>query len=88
MKFRLSEGNGLCYYCLGVADDGYPRGLLPEELQQSIDGVFQMAELLHAKAEIKWRFLGGYDRHCAVVKVVRQLTERLIAPGIRIGGFC
>lgn len=86
MKFRLSEGNGECFYCVGVADDGYPRGLLPDELQQSVDGVFQMAELLHAHAEIQWQFTGGYGRECVVIRIRRSLHERLEAADIRIGG--
>lgn len=86
MKFRLSEGNGKCYYVIGVSDDGYPRGLLSDELNQSIDGIFQMAEILQANAEIQQRFVGGYGRECAVVKVIQSLHENLESIGIRIGG--
>lgn len=92
MKFRLSEGNGECYYCLGVADDGYPRGLPAEELEESIEGVFKMAELLHAKAEIKWRFHGGFGQECVVIKITRSLNDQLDIIDLRLGGhsdrFC
>lgn len=43
MKFRLSEGSGECFYYLGVEDDGYPRGLEPQELQDSIAVIHHMA---------------------------------------------
>lgn len=46
MKFRLSEGSGECFYYLGVEDDGYPRGLEPQELQDSIAVIHRMAKSL------------------------------------------
>lgn len=27
MRFRLEEGHGVCFYKIGVDDNGYPRGL-------------------------------------------------------------
>jgi len=32
MKFRLQEGNGLCFYKIGVQDDGTPVGINKEEM--------------------------------------------------------
>lgn len=46
MKFRLSEGGGECFYYLGVEDDGYPRGLQHEELQESMAIIHRMAASL------------------------------------------
>lgn len=43
MKFRLSEGSGECFYYLGVEDDGYPRGLESQELQDSVAVIHRMA---------------------------------------------
>jgi GTPase len=43
MKFRLSEGSGECFYYLGVEDDGYPRGLDTQALQESMAVIHRMA---------------------------------------------
>ena len=43
MKYRLAEGEGECFYYLGVEDDGYPKGLEPHELQMSISTLNVMA---------------------------------------------
>jgi GTPase len=46
MKFRLSEGSGECFYYLGVEDDGYPRGLEDDELQDTMAVLHHMAQSL------------------------------------------
>ena len=43
MKYRLAEGSGECFYYLGVEDDGYPRGLEPQDLQVSVSTLNIMA---------------------------------------------
>ncbi len=45
MKFRLSEGNGECFYYIGVEDNGYPKGLDPPELDASIATLHTMAQV-------------------------------------------
>lgn len=53
MKFRLSEGSGECFYYLGVEDDGYPRGLEPHELQDSIAIIHRMAVSLQVRVGLQ-----------------------------------
>ena len=35
MKFRIEEGNGECYYEIGVEDNGNPLGISKEELENA-----------------------------------------------------
>jgi GTPase len=51
MKFRLSEGSGECFYYLGVEDDGYPRGLDTQELQESMAVIHRMAVSLQVSLQ-------------------------------------
>ena len=37
MKFRIEEGNGECYYEIGVEDNGNPLGISKEELEISVN---------------------------------------------------
>ncbi|KAI3661035.1 hypothetical protein MP638_004070 [Amoeboaphelidium occidentale] len=49
MKWRLAEGNGECFYELGVADDGRLVGMTAEELEQSLKALRKMADLIQAE---------------------------------------
>eukprot|EP00198_Chlamydomonas_reinhardtii_P007126 XP_001696462.1 GTP binding protein [Chlamydomonas reinhardtii] len=48
LKYRLSEGNGECFYYIGVEDNGYPKGLEPADLDGSIATLQHMAASLGA----------------------------------------
>lgn len=52
MRFRLFEGNGEALYYLGVADDGNPRGISPNEMEQSISSLQKVAEIAGASIKL------------------------------------
>ena len=43
MKWRLEAGSGSASYFIGVEDEGFPRGLDPDELERSIATVRRLA---------------------------------------------
>jgi GTPase len=45
MNWRINEGNGICYYYIGICDNGYLyENLLQEEIDYSLDIIKLMAE--------------------------------------------
>lgn len=85
MQFRLSEGGGTCFYCIGVEDNGHPRGLEEMELKESLLTLEQMALQIGAEAKVMQMPPGTEDRQCAVVKVqMKAHTGCLGPPEIRI----
>lgn len=52
MKFRLREGNGECFYQIGVEDNGNPLGLSEEDLKASLETLFIMTSRICAKMHI------------------------------------
>lgn len=73
MKFRLSEGSGECFYYLGVEDDGYPRGLEHQELQDSIAVIHRMAVSLQVRT-----WLGSVQPASSVQRTVGGLRRVLL----------
>ncbi|KAF9584598.1 GTP binding protein [Lunasporangiospora selenospora] len=52
LKWRLSEGNGVAIYEIGVADDGSFVGLSPADMDVSLKTLHRMAEFLGADVAI------------------------------------
>lgn len=48
MKWRLNEGKGQAFYCLGVLDDGTCRGLNAEDMAETMHTLCQMASSVGA----------------------------------------
>jgi GTPase len=49
MGYRLNEGGGEAIYEIGYTDDGFPRGLSREKLDESINNLKNIASRLNAK---------------------------------------
>jgi len=77
MKFRLSEGHGQAFYQIGVEDDGTPRGISVEELDQSLRTLEEMARRLGAHVTVESREL-GYEGHVAKAMVRRMMQENVV----------
>ncbi|GAB4819226.1 hypothetical protein N2152v2_006272 [Parachlorella kessleri] len=77
LKWRLSEGGGECFYFIGVEDNGHPRGLPPQELQQSLAVLDAMAGEVGAAASLLRRPEVEGGRQCAVV-AVRQGCRKAV----------
>lgn len=52
MQFRLTEGNGECFYQIGVEDNGNPLGLSKDELEESIKVLYLITQKINAKMTI------------------------------------
>ena len=66
MKFRLQEGNGECFYEIGLKDNGFPEGITEEEFNETHNNLIKISEqcnasvkLLHKK-NYKNKFLGEF----------------------------
>jgi GTPase len=82
MKFRLSEGHGQAFYQIGVEDDGTPRGISEEELEQSLRSLEEMVRRLGAFMNVVSRVL-GYEGHVAKV-MVRLLQQENVVLEVRV----
>ena len=48
MKFRLAEGEGVCYYWIGLRDNGIPTGISYDEMEETLWNLYKMAGELGA----------------------------------------
>lgn len=72
MKYRLFEGGGEAIYVLGVSDDGTPRGLSPEEVEETLGTLQRVAEKVGAKIRVLERSEASGR---AVLRVLVRLTR-------------
>lgn len=88
MSFRVSEGNGQCFYEIGVADNGVQRGLEDGDFEASVETVQQMAKSLELECQMVCErvvSLPGQPRlRCAEIHVSRPSLSQ---PDLRIA-FC
>ena len=52
MKFRLTEGNGECFYEIGISDNGDPIGLPKEDLEESLKVLYLITQSNDAQMTI------------------------------------
>jgi GTPase len=52
MHFRLREGNGECFYQIGVEDNGNPLGLNEEDLKASLETLYIMTSRIGATMHV------------------------------------
>ena len=52
LNWRLAEGSGECLYCVGVEDNGHPKGLEAADLQGSLAVLRAMAAEVGAATEV------------------------------------
>lgn len=84
MKYRLAEGNGECFYFVGVEDDGYPRGLTQADLDTSLATLHAMAEEVHAATTLLRKAAGTRKRQCAIVRVHKLCVDDVSYTDLRI----
>ncbi|KAG2502058.1 hypothetical protein HYH03_000552 [Edaphochlamys debaryana] len=84
MKFRLSEGNGECFYYIGVEDNGYPKGLEPADLEGSIGTLQHMASSLGAAASLVHYLPGAWGRRAALLRVATATSEEACHTDLRV----
>ena len=69
LRWRLSQGNGESFYCIGVEDNGHPRGLDEDELDSSLKALETIASEVGAVIEVMEILPGMSHRSCAIVRV-------------------
>lgn len=75
MKFRLQEGQGECYYMIGVEDSGNPLGLNEEELEISLKTLKTISEKLGAKFCILKEHQGKVGKFAEVMMKVENFIH-------------
>lgn len=83
LRFRLSEGNGVAWYYLGVMDNGHLLGLPPDELAATFASLQAMARAVHAQCRVE-RVLAGQQGQCLCAKVWLNATERVDFQDVRV----
>jgi GTPase len=93
LKYRIAQGGGQCFYCLGVEDNGHPAGLDSCTLAESIATLEAMASEVDATATVIRTPPGTEGRLCAFICVRRgaagsasDLTEVRIAVAGAVDG--
>ena len=76
MQWRIGEGHGEAIYEIGVADDGTPRGLSEEELNQTLSTLCDVARRIDATCSVL-RTATGEQGQVAEVLVRRNGPENL-----------
>jgi len=71
LKYRIAQGGGQCFYCLGVEDNGHPAGLDSSTLAESIATLEAMASEVDATATVIRTPPGTENRLCAFICVRR-----------------
>ena len=85
MKFRLREGNGTCFYEIGLEDNGNPLGLSEEELKQSLDTLYLMSQEIGAQMNIM-NFFEGKAGLIAEIMITQANSSKIKAAlELRIG---
>ncbi|KAL0047701.1 hypothetical protein WJX82_009826 [Trebouxia sp. C0006] len=84
MKYRLAEGNGECFYFIGVEDDGYPRGLTQTDMDISLATLRAMSEEVHAATTLLRKAAGTRKRQCAIVRVHKLCVDDVTYTDLRI----
>lgn len=77
LRWRLAQGDGESFYCIGVEDNGHPRGLDTEELESSLNALKAIADEVGAVTEVMEILPGTEKRSCAVVRVHHQACATL-----------
>lgn len=77
MKFRISEGNGLAIYYLGINDNGTVYDLSNKERSESINNIRELVKYIECKID-KLIFIDNYVKVIIKNKKFKKLEERNI----------
>lgn len=83
MKWRLNEGDGECFYQIGVSDNGFLHGLNDNDMTSSMSTLKLMSAQIGAKIQVLKRKLLPNGRTCCEV-LVRKMSDAKNIEEIRI----
>jgi GTPase len=72
MKWRISEGNGVCYYYIGITNDGSPKGICHKYMKESIDNLIKITKYLKYTYEILYYKQGISGGFCTKVFIINN----------------
>jgi GTPase len=72
MTWRIAEGKGMCYYYIGITDDGIPRGISRKYMEKSIKNLGKITNYLGFNYEIVYLKKGISGGFCAKVFIVNN----------------
>lgn len=81
LKWRLLEGEGQCYYEIGVADSGLLIGLTKKELERSLETLEEMAGEIGASVVV----VKEVEVPDALVQLAQKTVQRLSRKGVLDG---
>jgi GTPase len=92
MEFRLEEGNGECFYELGIGENGEKIGLSEEELKGSVENLERIATKLNADVQIVKFFKGKFGLVAEILvkrnnNSFKNISKVLPVNEIKIGLF-
>lgn len=77
MSFRLTEGNGVAFYQIGVLDSGQVTGLTFEEIFETVIVLFYMTTTLRPKGKLTVETVRkGIDGISVELKVTQAKTQK------------
>lgn len=74
MKWRLNEGDGECFYQIGVSDNGFLHGLNDIDMESSMSTLKLMAAQIGACVQVLKRKILPNGRTCCEV-LVRKISD-------------
>lgn len=80
MNFRLTEGNGECFYEIGVEDNGNPRGITKEDLEDSLKVLLLITQKLGAEMII----MNYRDGKCGLIGEIMITKEEKIKTKVEV----
>lgn len=75
MLFRLFEGNGDAIYIIGVTDDGAPQGIAQQQMEESLQILYTMAEQAGAKARVLRTRSGEMEGSVITELLIRRIKD-------------
>ncbi len=72
MLWRISEGRGVCYYYIGITDDGTPRGISKNYMEKSIKNIKSIIKYLGFSYEIMYFKKGISGGFCTKLFIINN----------------
>lgn len=69
MNWRMYEGNGICFYHIGIPDDGTPRGISYQYMKESLQNIESVCNYLKFDYDLLYLKKGSSGGFCAKIAV-------------------
>jgi elongation factor 1-alpha len=77
MNWRLIEGNGICYYYIGIEDDGSISKLNKQSLYNSLKNLKKVTNIINSKIQnVKILYYNSYEY--LIVKIKKKFNSNFL----------